>query len=130
MINKSMKSITIIFIVLICFGVLNSYCQEDIKLLHDNAYFMHQRPPVPFLHDSHNEIANISECNICHHVYKNGIKNEDESSEDKKCSQCHLTKHNKDTLNLTKVYHLRCKGCHLQKSKGPILCSECHIKSK
>jgi hypothetical protein len=29
---------------------------------------------------------------------------------------------------LMKAYHMNCKGCHLEKGKGPILCGECHVR--
>jgi len=122
-INKSMIFLAAGLFALLGFGV-NSFCQEDLVKLHDSSYVMHQRSPVPFMHNIHNEKADISECNVCHHVYKNGKILEDESSEDKKCSQCHFINNNK--IELTRAYHLMCKGCHLEKSKGPILCGECH----
>ena len=48
-----------------------------------------KRTSVPFEHDTHNENADIYECNLCHHVYEDGKLLEDESSEDSSCSDCH-----------------------------------------
>ena len=46
-------------------------------------------PAAVFRHDEHNEMALIEECIECHHIYENGDKSEDESSEDQSCSECH-----------------------------------------
>jgi hypothetical protein len=37
-------------------------------------------------------MALIEDCNECHHVYEDGEKLEDESSEDSSCSECHEEK--------------------------------------
>jgi len=39
-----------------------------------------QRAAAVFTHEEHNEKAQIDECGICHHLYQNGIKVEDELS--------------------------------------------------
>ncbi|MES0385964.1 MAG: PriCT-2 domain-containing protein, partial [Hyphomicrobium sp.] len=51
-----------------------AYSQEDITTLADEAFGDKQRPPAVFAHEQHNEKAEIEECNVCHHVYKNGEK--------------------------------------------------------
>ena len=105
------------------------YTQEDITTVSDDAFVDKMRPSVPFLHDEHNEAAEIEECNTCHHVYEEGKKVDDESSEDRVCSECHLTDTDKSTMPLVRAYHLRCKGCHQQKKAGPVQCGECHRKT-
>jgi hypothetical protein len=102
--------------------------QEDIEVLEDPGFAMRQRPPAVFKHDEHNENAAIEECNECHHIYENGAKLEDESSEDQLCSDCHSENGSGDRPRLAKAFHLNCKGCHLQNNKGPIMCGECHVR--
>lgn len=103
-----------------------AYSQEDITSLKDEAFGEGQRPAAIFAHEAHNEKAEIEECNVCHHVYKDGEKVEDESSEDSRCSDCHSVKKGYPTRPLMKAYHDRCKGCHKEKKAGPITCGECH----
>ncbi len=118
-----------VFIVLAVFCVA-AFSQEDMEFI-DNTVFDHPlRPPVVFSHDHHNEMAEIEECNACHHVYENGILQTDESSEDTSCSECHDPVYFGKGLSLMKAFHKNCKGCHLKHRKGPILCGECHKKQK
>ncbi|QTA91688.1 acidic tetraheme cytochrome c3 TmcA [Desulfonema magnum] len=111
-------------------AVISGFSQEDITTVQDSAFDIREimRPSVPFLHDEHNEKAQIEECNVCHHTYNEGKKVEDESSEGMECSACHLTEKNDDPIELVRVYHLQCKGCHEQKNAGPVMCGECHVK--
>jgi len=107
----------------------SAYCQEDISFVHDSAFTEPMRASVPFLHDQHNEMADIEDCSECHHVWEDGNKLEGDSSEDKECSECHLSHDAGDTeMDLIKAYHDNCKGCHMSQKAGPIQCSECHIK--
>jgi hypothetical protein len=107
----------------------SAYCQEDISFVGDSSFTERMRPSVPFLHDDHNEMANIEDCNECHHVWEDGKKLEWDSSEDKECSECHLSQDSGDTdMDLIKAYHDMCKGCHMSQKAGPVQCSECHIK--
>ena len=103
-----------------------AYSQEDITSLKDEAFGKGQRPPAVFVHEAHNEKAEIEDCNVCHHVYRNGKNVEDESSEDSRCSDCHNMKKGYPTRPLMKAYHDLCKGCHKAKKAGPITCGECH----
>lgn len=107
-------------------ALMPAYSQEDITFLKDEAFGEGQRPPAAFVHEEHNEKAEIEECNVCHHVHKDGELVEDESSEDQRCSDCHNIKDGYPTRPLMKAYHDRCKGCHQDKGKGPITCGECH----
>ncbi len=108
------------------FVVISGLSQDDVKTVEDSAFEEKMRPPVPFLHDEHNEKAEIEECNVCHHVYEDGEKVEDDSSEDQECSDCHTLNKGDNPLSLVKIYHLQCRGCHQEKKAGPIMCSECH----
>jgi hypothetical protein len=107
----------------------SAYGQEDISFVRDSAFSDRMRASVPFLHDEHNEMADIEECNECHHVWEDGSKLEWDSSEDQECSECHLSNDSGDTeMDLIKAYHDMCKGCHMSQKAGPIQCSECHPK--
>ncbi|MDQ1331748.1 MAG: hypothetical protein QG578_2016 [Thermodesulfobacteriota bacterium] len=105
---------------------VTAYSQENVKSVQDSAFKTKMRPGAVFLHDEHNEKAEIGDCGTCHHVYKDGVKIEDETSEDKECSECHKISGN--PVPLAVKYHLRCKGCHEEKKAGPVTCSECHIR--
>ena len=108
--------------------VFTAGAQEDMEFV-DNAMFDDpQRTSVPFRHDDHNERAELEDCTECHHIYEDGQKLEDESSEDQSCSDCHTLDDEDGQPNLTKAFHLNCKGCHLKLRQGPILCGECHPK--
>ena len=104
------------------------YSQEDIVSLADSAFKDRQRPAAVFLHEDHNEKAEIEECNVCHHIYEGGNKVEDDSSEGQGCSDCHHVKEDEPTRPLMKAYHDLCKQCHAENSKGPVTCGECHPK--
>ena len=103
-----------------------AYSQGYIKTVEDSAFSETERmrPVVAFNHDQHNEAAGISECNTCHHVYKNGEKLPDQASYGMECSSCHLVE-SKDRLDLIRVYHLQCKACHLAQKAGPVQCGGC-----
>ena len=126
------KRTVIIYMVItlfVCiFAVMSGYSQEDVTTVEDSAFKEKMRPTVPFLHEEHNEKAEIEECNVCHHLYEEGEKVEDDFSEGMECSECHTLNKGDNPLSLVKVYHLQCKGCHQQSKAGPIMCSECHIK--
>jgi hypothetical protein len=105
-----------------------AYSQEDMTAV-DNAVFPKpQRSPAIFEHDDHNDAAGIEECQVCHHVYEDGVLLEDESSEDQLCSDCHDLEPSGRMPGLMKAFHLNCKGCHLEKKEGPVMCGECHRK--
>ena len=57
------------------------FSQEDMVTVDTNPFERPQRAPALFTHDAHNEKAGIDNCNECHHVYRDGKKVEDESSE-------------------------------------------------
>ena len=124
------KRIWMIFAVIILmsclFAVMFGYSQEDVTHVEDSAFEKKTRPSVPFLHDQHNEQAEIDECNTCHHVYKDGEPDEYESSEGQECSECHTLNQGDNPISLVNFYHLQCKGCHQEQKAGPVMCSECH----
>lgn len=101
--------------------------QEDMQTVPNDAFTSPQRPPAVFVHDRHNEVAGIDECNRCHHVYQDGQLVADESSEDYRCSDCHAeTDPDGGMPALMDAFHGNCKQCHLERGQGPIMCGECH----
>ena len=103
--------------------------EEDMVVVDSEGFNKKQRPPAVFRHDEHNEMALIEECNECHHVYEDGERLEDESSEDSSCSECHEEKGSGNQLGLKKAFHTNCKGCHHENKKGPIMCGQCHVRN-
>jgi hypothetical protein len=110
------------------FLILPAISQEDMAVVKDDGFQKRQRPPAVFKHDHHNETAEIEECNECHHLYEDGKKLEDDSSEEQLCSDCHSENSSDNQPGLKKAFHLNCKGCHLEKKKGPIMCGKCHVR--
>jgi len=124
--KKKIWALCSIFVAAVAVIVVTAYSQEKVKSVQDSAFKEKIRPNAVFLHNEHNEKAKIDDCGTCHHVYKDGVKVEDETSEDTECSGCH--KISGDPVPLVAKYHLRCKGCHEGKKAGPVMCSECHIR--
>ena len=120
-----MKKKIILLIAVMLIAAISGFSQEDIQFLDDSAFKTKMRSPAVFPHDAHNEKAKIDACETCHHLYENGKKVEG-SSEDRKCSECHHK--DGDPMQLASAYHNRCKGCHIEKKAGPVLCGECHKK--
>ena len=115
-----------IFVAAVAVIVVTAYSQENVKSVQDSAFKTKMRPGAVFLHDEHNKKAEIDDCGTCHHLYKDGVKVENETSENMECSECHKISGN--LVPLVAKYHLRCKGCHEEKKAGPVMCSECHVK--
>lgn len=90
------------------------------------------RPAAVFSHDDHNEAAELEEdCSVCHHVYEGKQRLEGESSEDSPCADCHTLKtSDENSISLRVAFHTRCKSCHFDSDKGPVLCGECHIRKE
>ena len=109
-------------------AVFSASSQEEVKFVKDSAFTSRMRPPVPFIHDQHNETAQIEDCGVCHHVYQDGKQVDGETSEGTLCSECHTLQKGDNPMSLVRVYHLQCKGCHIEKKAGPVLCGECHRK--
>jgi predicted CXXCH cytochrome family protein len=108
--------------------VLPALSQEDMTSIDAEGFQKRQRPAAVFKHDEHNATAEIEACNECHHVYENGAKLDDESSEDRPCSECHREYSATNQPGLKKAFHLNCRGCHLEKKKGPVMCGQCHVR--
>jgi hypothetical protein len=126
-----MKTVTRIAMSLLIGVVLAftlAWSQDDMTVVDNAAFDDPQRTPSVFTHDTHNETAGIDDCAECHHVYEDGKRLEDESSEDQSCSECHDLTATGDQPSLIKAFHINCKGCHQEEKKGPIMCGECHIK--
>ncbi len=128
MIKRRVMVYIVITLFVSILAVISGFSQDDVTTVEDSAFEEKMRPTVPFMHDEHNETAEIEECNICHHVYEDGEKDEDESSEDMECSECHELDDSENPMPLVKIYHVQCKRCHQEKKSGPIMCGECHIK--
>lgn len=105
-----------------------AWAQDDMTVVDNTVFDNPQRTPSIFVHDEHNERAEIFDCAECHHVYEDGQLMEDESSEDQRCSECHDLEGSGDQPSLMEAFHANCKGCHQVMAKGPIMCGECHIK--
>jgi len=110
------------------FLLVTAYSQEDMTVVDNSVFIDPERVASVFNHEAHNEMAEIDECNECHHVYEDGVKLEDESSEDMMCSECHELESSNGQPALMMAFHMNCKGCHLAENKGPIMCGECHRK--
>jgi cytochrome c553 len=106
----------------------SAYSQEDMTVV-DNSWFdAPRRPPAVFDHDSHNETADLTDCAECHHVYENGVKSEYDSSEGQACGECHELEDVGRQPGLMRAFHLKCKGCHLERRQGPVVCGACHVQ--
>ena len=126
-----MKTVTLIALALLIGMMLTitlAWSQDDMTVVDNTAFGDPRRTPSVFTHDAHNETAGIDDCAECHHVYEDGERLEDESSEDQSCSECHDLKGSDGQPSLIKAFHANCKGCHQAQKKGPIMCGECHIK--
>jgi len=126
-----MKKSAVFILTLISISVfifVSAYSQDEMEFVDNSVFENPERVPSVFLHDEHNEKAEVEECNECHHIYEDEKLVEDESSEDQRCSECHEMEASGNMPALMKAYHTNCKGCHLEKKKGPIMCGECHIK--
>jgi hypothetical protein len=124
--NKAVIALMISAVMVLVLG--SAYSQDNMMHVDSSVFSNPQRDAAVFRHDEHNDIAEIDACNECHHIYEDGKKLEDESSEDEQCMDCHKAKSSGNTPSLRKAYHANCKGCHLAKEKGPIRCGNCHVK--
>ena len=113
---------------LVCILLIPAFSQEDMEVIDNDGFNKKQRPPAVFRHDAHNENAGIEDCSECHHIYENGEKLEDESSEDQSCADCHAEQNAGKKPGLRKAFHTNCKGCHLQRKQGPVMCGKCHVR--
>jgi hypothetical protein len=101
----------------------------ELERLDISAFEKPRRPGAVFIHDDHNEMAELDDCAICHHVYEDNILVADESSEDYSCSECHgLLPGPDNPVSVSMAFHKQCRDCHFDSGKGPVLCGQCHIK--
>lgn len=126
--KRTLMSFIFITLIVAVFAVITANSQENVKGVQDSAFKELMRPTVRFMHDEHNEKAEIEDCSACHHTFKDGKLVEDETSEDSECSECHQSENGKNPIVLITAYHANCKGCHVEKETGPIMCAECHTK--
>ncbi len=129
---KLKKCIILIIIILFTTAFFTFSGEDDLLTMDNSAFDNPQRQAVIFDHDLHNEKAELEDdCSICHHVYEDNKIVEDESSEDSLCFDCHGLKSSIDNkIPLRMAYHKRCRDCHFDSKKGPVLCGECHVKIK
>lgn len=123
-----MQKSLIVLVAVLGVGFLGAVAssQEDLDLL-DNSWFEPaRRPPVVFAHDEHNEAAELEDCAECHHVYEDGVKSEYDSSEDQMCGDCHELDDIGNQPGLMRAFHMNCKGCHVKRRQGPVVCAGCH----
>lgn len=104
--------------------------RDELERMDTSSFESPRRPGAVFSHDDHNAVAELEEdCALCHHLYEDGRLVADESSEDQLCSDCHGLKSTPDNgISLEVAYHKRCRECHFDRAKGPVLCGECHVK--
>jgi hypothetical protein len=103
--------------------------QDDLTRIDSQGFKAKQRPPAPFAHDRHNEAARLDEsCGLCHHVYKDGKRAEDEDSIGQACADCHGLEDTGRAPGLMRAYHGLCAPCHREKKAGPVTCGACHPK--
>ncbi len=121
--------LTCALIVLFCCFAAVALAQEDMVVIDNSVFEDPQRPPAVFKHDEHNELAQIEECNECHHVYEDGKRLEDESSEDQRCADCHELQDVGSKPGLVKAFHTNCKNCHREQKRGPLMCGQCHVRN-
>lgn len=104
-----------------------AFSQMDIEQLDDPAFANGQRPPAVFVHDEHNEIAELYDCVVCHHM-DGSDPDPMEDSIGIPCSDCHPVDAGDETTPLMQAYHKQCKGCHQDQKAGPVACGECHVR--
>ncbi|WP_457551020.1 acidic tetraheme cytochrome c3 TmcA [Desulfobacula sp.] len=123
------QKVIVMGFILFIFTAVAAFSNTEFERLDNSVFQNPHRPGAVFDHDNHNEMAEIDDCAVCHHVYEDKILLEDESSEDSPCSECHFQKGTQEnSIPLSAAYHKRCKSCHFEANKGPVLCGECHIK--
>lgn len=128
--KKALAAYIVVAFIVSAFAAISGFSREqwEITSVRDSAFGVRMRAAVAFNHDEHNEKAAIDDCTECHHSFdEDGVKLEDESTEDWECSECHMAE-GKTKMDLMRAYHLNCKGCHEDQKTGPVMCGECHQK--
>ncbi len=105
--------------------LLPAFTSQGLEEIPNDTFENAQRPSVVFMHDEHNEKAQLEDkCWFCHHT-DGTAPSEDESSEGTPCADCH---NDDSTTGLMDAYHKQCIGCHEKEGKGPLACGECHVR--
>jgi len=123
---KNLFMVTMVYIAVGIFGPAIAFAQDDIMTIESLDFDKRRRPPVLFPHGDHERSSNISSCSECHHVYENGIRIEESSSEGEPCAGCHAVSSKGNQPRLRQAFHQACRGCHLKNRKGPLMCGQCH----
>jgi hypothetical protein len=116
----------IVVMALFSWAWVSSFSDEEKSRIDNEEFENPKRVACVYDHDGHQDASEVVECNVCHHLYEDGKKVEDETSEGESCAECHELNSSEETLPLRKAYHTRCKGCHMTEKAGPVLCGECH----
>lgn len=116
-------------VVLVFLWISGALSQDEVIVLTHEELGAHERPPVKFNHEKHQEV--VSECTRCHHDYDEYMNNV--GSEGQACSECHDKSNGKSTVSLLRAFHVQCKECHevllaRGDKSGPIMCGQCHKK--
>lgn len=128
--NRYVLTLVVSFLIMAVY-LPAAFSQEDMTELQSEAFAMHERGPARFMHDEHNEKAELEDnCAICHHVYEDGELVEDDSSEGVPCADCHELTTQGTQPGLRLAYHQQCKSCHITQARGPVTCAGCHIASE
>lgn len=127
MCNKTLSVAALVC--LMFFWSAAGFSQSDMQVVDNPAFENKQRPAAVFVHDKHNEQAEIYDCSVCHHVYENGELVEGAMSVGQGCADCHsLEGDDENPMGLMEAYHQQCIACHQQEEEGPLACGECHVK--
>ena len=126
-IKTALTALCVLALVVV-FQLPAAFSQDDIVQLKDDAFGSGKRPAATFVHDAHNEKAQLEDdCNVCHHAAENGVRVADGDSIGTPCADCHAVKGGQGTV-LKLAYHKQCKGCHEARGGGPMACGQCHQK--
>lgn len=100
--------------------------QEDMKEIKASEFGEHTRPAAVFVHDAHNEKAEIEDCTACHHgKTADGKQDKEDNTAGTPCAECHSVD-GKSGTPLMRAYHQQCISCHTEKQLGPTHCGGCH----
>lgn len=125
--QRTVAACAAIIAVTLIFMAPTAFSQDDMVVVPTTAFDSPERPAVKFEHDSHNELAGIEDCVVCHHGKTDaGLMDTENSSEGEPCGSCHPVKPENGETPLMRSYHRQCTSCHTDALKGPIVCGECH----
>lgn len=111
--------------------LLPALAQDSMQKLKDPAFPEHRPMSVPFKHNEHNAKAQLKDCTVCHHAYDaTGRRVPGASTTQRSCSDCHQVRPtpSDQAPALMMAYHKLCQDCHRAQGKGPVKCSQCHVK--